>query len=79
MAKLQNTGPLLEQLQNAGSINRVARWLVSQFKEVFLEWLGGSFVNATGEPPSRRTTRLYTFLVLLNTRHDWRAVEPPSH
>ena len=45
----------------------MGQWLVSQFKEVSLKWLGGSCVNANGEQPSRRATKLYTFLVLTFT------------
>ena len=58
-------------------------WLITEyratFKKVSLEWLGGSLVNTTGKLPSRRATKLYTFLVLLNTQYDWLTVKPPSH
>ena len=44
----------LGKLQNTGPL----------LKRVSLEWLGGSPVALTDEPPSRRAAKLYTFLVL---------------
>ena len=68
--------PHWEKHQHRKSPCLPPRWLVSQFREVSLEWLGCSLVNATSKPPSRRATELYTFLVLLNTQYGWRALEP---
>ena len=45
------------------------------FREASIEWLGGSSVNTTGEPPNYRIIYLH---VLLNIQYDWRAVKPPS-
>ena len=59
---------------NNDNRSRLDLELYSELKKTF-EWLGVSSVNATGEPPSCRTNKLYAFLVLLNTQYGWRATE----